>query len=202
MTKVALGLSILSLVLIGVLFFKQFPATEKTKSSSRESSVAQPANADFKMAYFEMDSVENNYAYVKEIRETLRKKEEDINNQLNTLKNSYQKKIAEWQQKGPNISQAESEAMNREYQQMQVNYENRKQKLDDDLKGDYQKMLMDVNKKISDYLKEFNKTRNYTYIITNEQSLIYYKDSVNNITKEVVEGLNANYKESKANKKN
>lgn len=202
MTKVALGLSILSLVLVGVLFFRQLPATEKAKTTGKESSVAQPANAGFKMAYFEMDSVENNYQYVKEIRETLRKKEEDINNQLNTLKNSYQKKIAEWQQKGPNISQAESEAMNREYQQMQVNYENRKQKLDDDLKGDYQKMLMDVNKKISDYLKEFNKTRNYTYIITNEQSLIYYKDSVNNITKEVVEGLNANYKESKANKKN
>lgn len=199
MTKVALGLSILSLVLVSIIFFKQFSGTEKPKSETRESSSAQPATADFKMAYFEMDSVENNYTYVKEIRETLRKKEEDINSQLNTLKNSYQKKIAEWQQKGPNISQAESEAMNREYQQMQVNYENRKQKLDDDLKGDYQKMLMDVNKKIADFLKEFNKTRNYTYIITNEQSLIYYKDSVNNITKDVVEGLNANYK---ANKKN
>lgn len=199
MTKVALGLSILSLVLVGVLFFKQFSGTEKPKSANRESSAAQPANADFKMAYFEMDSVENNYEYVKEIRETLRKKEEDINTQLNTLKNSYQKKIAEWQQKGPNISQAESEAMNREYQQMQVNYENRKQKLDDDLKSDYQKMLMDVNKKISDFLKEFNKTRGYTYIITNEQSLIYYKDSVYNITKEVVDGLNASYKSNKKN---
>jgi outer membrane protein len=199
MTKVALGLSILSLVLVSIIFFKQFSGTAKPKSEKRESSSAEPVNSQFKMAYFEMDSVENNYEYVKEIREILRKKEEDINNQLNTLKNSYQKKIAEWQQKGPNISQAESEAMNREYQQMQANYENRKQKLDDDLKGDYQKMLMDVNKKISDYLKEFNKTRGYTYIITNEQSLIYYKDSVNNITKEVVEGLNENYKAKKKN---
>lgn len=199
MTKVALGLSILSLVLVSILFFRQSPGTDKSKSVNRESSSAQPANAEFKMAYFEMDSVENNYAYVKEIRETLRKKEEDINTQLNSLKNSYQKKISEWQQKGPNISQAESEAMNREYQQMQVNYETRKQKLDDELKSDYQKMLMDVNKKISDFLKEFNKTRGYTYIITNEQSLIYYKDSVYNVTKELVDGLNSSYK---ANKKN
>lgn len=200
MNKVALGLSILSLVLVSVLFYLQFSKPGKAKVDAKEvSSDRAPETGQFKMAYFEMDSVENNYEYVKEIRDILRKKEENMNSQLNTLKNSFQKKIAEWQQKGANISQAESEAMNREYQQMQISYENKKQQLDDDLKSEYQKMLMDVNKRISDFLKEYNKSKGYTYIITNEQSLIYYKDSVNNITREVVDGLNAKHK---ANKKN
>ena len=196
MNKIALGLSVLSLALVGVLFYLHFskPAATKPRSSSKED-VRTDAPADrFTMAYFEMDSVESNYEYVKEIRDILRKKEDQMNSRLNTLKNSFQKKIAGWQQKGQNISQAESEAMNREYQQMQMEYENEKQRLDENLKTDYQKMLMDVNKKISDYLKEYNKEKGYTYIITNEQSLIYYKDSVYNITKDVVAGLNASYK--------
>ncbi|MGB8193366.1 MAG: OmpH family outer membrane protein [Chitinophagaceae bacterium] len=202
MNKVALGLSILSLVLVSILFYMQFSKPGKAKSSTREVVTAEAPVSQFRMAYFDMDSVESNYEHVKEIRDILRKKEENMNSQLNTLKSSYQKKIAEWQQKGANISQAESEAMNREYQQMQVNYENKKQQLDEDIKSDYQKMLMDVNKEISDYLKEFNKDKGYTYIITNEQSLIYYKDTVYNITRDVVSGLNTFYKANKPNKKN
>lgn len=196
MNKIALGLSVLSLALVGVLFYLHFskPATTKAKSSVKEDARTEAPVDRFTMAYFEMDSVESNYEYVKEIRDILRKKEDQMNSRLNSMKNNFQKKIAGWQQKGPNISQAESEAMNREYQQMQMDYENEKQRLDENLKTDYQKMLMDVNKKISDYLKEYNKEKGYTYIITNEQSLIYYKDSVYNITKDVVEGLNASYK--------
>lgn len=195
MNKIALGLSILSIVLVGVLYFTQYSKPGKAKSSLKENARTEEAPVPtFKMAYFEMDSVESNYEYVKEIRDVLRRKEEQMNNQLNGMKNSFQKKIAAWQQKGPNISQAESEAMSREYQQMQVDYENKKQQLDDNLKTEYQKLLMDVNKKISDFLKEYNKDKGYTYIITNEQSLIYYKDSVYNITRDVVDGLNATYK--------
>jgi outer membrane protein len=197
MNKLALGLSILCLVLVGILYYQQFSKTSRPVSALRSDSSSREVAVPFKMAYFEMDSVENNYVYVKEIRETLRRKEENMNTQLNSLKNSFQKKIAEWQQKGANISQAESEAMNREYQQMQMSYESKKQQLDDDLKSEYQKMLMDVNKKISDYLREYNKEKGYQYIITNEQSLIYYKDSVYNITQDVVQGLNANYKAKK-----
>jgi len=194
MAKIALGISILCLALVGVLYFTQFSKTNKTKSSLKEDTRIDAPPSHFKMAYFEMDSVESNYEYVKEIRETLRKKEDQMNAQLNNMKNAFQKKIAGWQQKGQNISQAESEAMNREYQEMQMSYENKKQELDDNLKREYQKLLMDVNQKIADFLKEYNKDRGYTYIITNEQSLIYYKDSVNNITRDVVEGLNAAYK--------
>ena len=193
MAKIALGLSILCLALVGVLYFTQF-SKPKAKSNLKEDARTDAPPTHFKMAYFEMDSVESNYEYVKEIRETLRKKEEQMNSQLNNLKSSFQKKIAGWQQKGPNISQAESEAMNREYQEMQASYENRKQELDDNLKREYQKLLMDVNQKIAEFLKDYNKDKGYTYIITNEQSLIYYKDSVNNITRDVVEGLNAGYK--------
>ena len=128
MNKIATWLSILSLVLVGLLYYFHFTHVDlsKFKFTSKPSDTSAAHTGRFKMAYFEMDSVDNNYEYVKYIREALRKKEADLNMQLNNLKSGYQRKIAEWQKKGSNISQAESEAMNREYQQMQINFENRK----------------------------------------------------------------------------
>jgi outer membrane protein len=149
------------------------------------------------MAYFEMDSVDNNYEYVKFIREALRKKEADLNMQLNNLKSSYQKKIAEWQKKGSNISQAESDQMNRDYQQMQANFESRQKQLNDEYESEKYKMYVDANKRIAEYLKEYNKDKGFNYIIADQPNLIYYKDSVYNITQELIEGLNALYKQDK-----
>ena len=60
---------------------------------------------------------------------------------------------------------------------------------------------MDVHKKISEYLKEYNKNKGFNYIITSEESLIYYKDTVYNITKDVIAGLNADYKAKGKTKK-
>ena len=197
MNKIALGISILSLILVGALYYMQFSGEKKPKNTQKEGAVRQDTVAAFKMAYFEMDSVESNYEYVKEIRETLRRKEEDMNRKLANKKAGYQKEINEWQKRGSNISQAQSEEMSRRYQQMEIDYEKTRQELDESLKRDYQNMLMDVNKKISDYLKEYNRDKGYHYIITNEQSLIYYKDSAYNITHDVVRGLNELYKAQK-----
>jgi outer membrane protein len=199
MNKVALGLSILSIVMASVLLYMQFSTGKKSGKAANEAVAKDDPRDEFRIAYFEMDSVENNYEYVKEIREILRKEEDDMNTKLRNRKSSYQREIAEWQKKGPNISQAESEQMNKRYQQMQVDFENEEAQLKDKLNSTGQKLLMDVNQKIAAYLKEYNKDKGYHYIITNEQSLIYYKDSAYNITQDLVTGLNALYKAKKKN---
>lgn len=195
MNRISTLLSIVALVLVGVLYYLHFSHKDHAGLSSGNSkSDSTRPTTEFKMAYFEMDSVDKNYEYVQEIKENLRKKEESVNIQLNAMKSGYQKKIQEWQQKGQNMSQAESDAINREYQQMQMTYDTKQKQLSDDLESERIKMLMDVHKKISEYLKEYNKNRGYTYIITDEQSLIYYKDTVYNITRDVLAGLNSEYK--------
>jgi outer membrane protein len=199
MNKIATWLSILSLVLVGLLYYFHFTHVDfsKLKFNSKRVDTSAATKAQFKLAYFEMDSVDNNYEYVKFIREALRKKEADLNLQLNRLKSGYQKKISEWQKKGSNISQAESEAMNREYQQMQVNFESRQKQLNDEYESEKYKMYVDANKRIADFLKEFNKDKGFTYIIADQPNLIYYKDTVYNITQELIEGLNNLYKQDK-----
>jgi outer membrane protein len=199
MNRIATWLSILSLVLVGLLYYFHFSHVDisKFKFTSRTVDTSNAKSGNFKMAYFEMDSVDNNYEYVKFIREALRKKEADLNLQLNSLKSSYQKKIAEWQKKGSNISQAESDQMNKDYQQMQMNFESRQKQLNDEYESEKYKMYVDANKRIAEYLKEYNKDKRFNYIIADQPNLIYYKDSVYNITDELIEGLNALYKQDK-----
>ena len=199
MNKIATWLSILSLVLVGLLYYFHFTHVDfsKFKFTSKPADTTSTHKGQFKMAYFEMDSVDNNYEYVKFIREALRRKEADLNMQLNNLKSGYQRKIAEWQKKGANISQAESEAMNREYQQMQVNFESRQKQLNDEYEQEKYKMYVDANKRISEYLKEYNKDKGFTYIIADQPNLIYYRDTVYNITNELIDGLNNLYKQDK-----
>jgi outer membrane protein len=55
-----------------------------------------------------------------------------------------------------------------------------------------------IRKKIEDYIKEYNKQKNYSYIFAYDASgFIYNKDTLFNITNELLLGLNTEYKKSK-----
>lgn len=55
----------------------------------------------------------------------------------------------------------------------------------------------DIKKKIEDFIKEFNKNRGYTFVLSDDPGLFYYRDTTYNITKEVVKGLNETHKNEK-----
>jgi len=59
------------------------------------------------------------------------------------------------------------------------------------------KKLQDVKKKIEDYLKEYNKDKGYSYIFSGSPDLMYFKDTVYNITGDMLKGLNEMYKKKK-----
>ena len=201
MNRIATWLSVLSLVLVGMLYYFHFTHVDLSKLSFKAKPVDTTATAsgNFRIAYFEMDSVDKNYEYAKFIRESLRKKELDLQSELQSLKMRYQKQWTDRQNKGV-TSQAEADKMNQDYEQMMQQFNSEQKKLSDEYEGLKYNMYVKANKKISDFLKEFNKDRGYSYIIADQASLFYYKDTVYNITQELIEGLNHQYK--KENKKN
>jgi outer membrane protein len=77
-----------------------------------------------------------------------------------------------------------------------VRQEKREQLLNQHL-SNQSKALDEIQKKINDYLEEYNKTAGYQFIFsTGEGNLtLYYKDTTLNITAEVIEGLNERYKQ-------
>ena len=73
----------------------------------------------------------------------------------------------------------------------------RKQALDSDYSDFVMRRQNEIKSKIETFLKEYNRTKDYSYIVSYEQGLFYYKDTAYNITADVVKGLNELYKTKK-----
>ena len=70
--------------------------------------------------------------------------------------------------------------------------------LEQDLKKHQLDMMTDVRNKIEDFLKQYNKDKGYAFILSYEPGfMLYYKDSAYDITSDVINGLNAEYKAKK-----
>ena len=194
MKNISTVLSILSLVLIGVLFYLHFSQKNTVKTVSAPTAKTQPTT-DFKIAYFDIDSLQTHFDYFKKVSGEMKARENAMTVELRSLENSYQKKIREWQEKGANMTQAEGEAAQREYGLMQQRYQKRQMDLEQDLQKQKVDLMTDLRKKVEDYLKEYNKDKGYAFILSYEPGfMLYYKDSSYDITGDLITGLNEKHK--------
>lgn len=187
---------VLSLV-AGFLLFKQFgPSGNKAGAARTQSGDSIQNTGQFRMAYFEMDSVASNFDLVKEVKTELTKKEDDINREMDGLAKSFQQKYMYYQNQAKNgtLTQEQSDAASAEMKRLDDEMKVRKQQLDQEYNDLMVRRQNDIKTKIEGFLKDYNKTRNYSYIISYEQGLFYFRDTAYNITNDVVKGLNQLYK--------
>jgi outer membrane protein len=180
---------ILSLV-AGLLLFLQFG--HKKNSTGKIQAKDTTASNQFRMAYFEMDSVEANFNAVKDVKAEINKKETEYSNNLNQLDQTYKNKFNEYASK--NLTPEETEAAQNVLKQLGESLKGQKQDLDQNYQDFLMRKNLDVKKKIEDYLKIYNEGKNYSYIISYEQGLFYFKDTAYNITSDIIKGLNDYYK--------
>ena len=136
---------------------------------------------------------------VKDVKAEITRKDEEYTSSLSQLEYTYQNKIREYQQKEKTgtMVQADYEKAQIDIRQLEERLKNRKQELDQQYQDFVMRRNLSVKKKIEDFLTEYNKTKNYSYIVAYEQGLFYYKDTVYNITEDVIKGLNEQYKSKK-----
>lgn len=192
--NILLGFNIVLLILVGVLFYLHFSGPAKSPAVVANTGTASVKQGTFTIAYFEMDSIENNYEYLKDVRNELKAKESQLTTQLNAMKKSYFDKVNKFQQEGQTMSQERQSAMQQDLMQEQKIIQNKEQAMGAELQDASFKKMQDVNKKIEDYLKEFNKDKGYSYILAHQPGTIYYKDTQYDITGPVLQGLNEAYK--------
>ena len=195
MRNITMVPGLLALLLTGVLFYIIYHKPQQTPAVIPGATTNQPAANNLRMAYFNLDSLEAHYQYFKDVLDQVKGKESEMNAELSGMEKNYQKKISEWQKKAPTMSQTEGQEAQQEYAQMQQNYQIRKQTLQESLLKHNEDLKSDIRRKIEEYLKEYNKGKGYNYIISYDaNSFIYLKDTANNITDDLVGGLNAAYK--------
>ncbi len=197
MKNILLVTNIVLIFLVGFLYYLYFSNNKKTSVQNIQPSSVNHEIENAKVAYIDLDSLQNNYTYYKKIKADFEKKQEAANNEITTLQKKYQSRAMQLQQKGPNMNQQEQESAMQEMNKMQQDLQAKKQGIDNDLYNTNSKMKEDILSRIQNFLKDYNKDGKYSYIFSYEPGFMFYKDSSLNITPDVIAGLNELYKENK-----
>lgn len=160
----------------------------------------EPPAQPTRIAYINMDTVQENYAFAKEILDEIRRTEQDNNFRLEKLGDDYNKKLQAYMQQDQQAGLTQlSEAHQQDLMDAQKRIGEQKQSLEQDYVKKVGQLEQSLRKKIKEYLVDYNKDRKYAYIMSLEERMFYYVDTVYDITADVVKGLNAEHKSTKKN---
>ena len=163
MKNFLLGLNVLLIIAVASLFYLQFSSKNNSSISAHTNYLS---NSNFKIAYFEMDSIENNYEYLKEVRNELRKIEQTKTEELTLLKNKNKAKLQAYQKKGNTMTQEEIARANEELMRLENELKTQEQIKMGELQDESIKKMQVVKKTIEDYLAEYNKDKHFAYILS------------------------------------
>lgn len=165
------------------------------KKASESATGAQTAKG-VTIAFVDLDSLMAHYQYYLDCSQLLEKKSASINATLNNKGIALQKEMAEFQDKIQKKSITEEQAV-----KIQTSLQNKQaqiQTLQQNLTEEFQKEQVKYNEALHDsvdnFLKSYNKTAGYTFILARSNDNILLADPKCDITKDVIAGLNKRYK--------
>ncbi|MBV9963816.1 MAG: OmpH family outer membrane protein [Parafilimonas sp.] len=196
MNKLLLGLNIVLLIALGYLYY----AFYDHKDAKPVNVSQQPASkTGFKIAYFDLDTLEKYYTFAKETRDYLKGKNDAMESKLNNIRQQYTAKVNDYNKRGSTLSQTEQSQMQEDLARLDNYYSQQQQSLGQDFQGEYMQKMLELKTKIQDFLKQYSVQKGYEYVFatSSDDNVIYYKDSVRNITNDIVGKLNDIYKNEK-----
>ena len=197
MKRVNLIINIVLVIAVGALFVLYFTGKKKSSPAPTEEKLVGNSNTGKGgMAYINIDTLMNNMDMFFDVRNKLVDKQKSSEAELNSRSKDFEKEATVFQEKVQKglITRSRAQEIEQELYLEQQNLVNLKDKLSMELAEEEQVMNRQLIYYITDYLKEFNKEKNYQFIISNSLAgpLLYASDK-QDITNDVVEGINAKY---------
>ncbi|TWI79067.1 periplasmic chaperone for outer membrane proteins Skp [Lacibacter cauensis] len=191
------------LAAVAVLYVLHFSGGKKATETKANIVVKDSAGNELpqhiKVAYIDLDTVQKYYEFFKLKNEELEREKNRYDNQIQSDLNKLERDRVEFLKKGQAITQVEAEKFQQEYQTRYQQIGQRQQTYQGQHLENQSRAIDEIQKKINEYLKEYNKTGKYNFIFSTQEGnpTLYYKDTAFNITTDVVKGLNDAYKQSK-----
>ena len=185
-------------VVAGYLLFTQFSSKGSEPPGTNHFKRDSAFFSSFCIAYFEMDSVEANLDMIKDVKDEIDRKADEYANNLSKLDMTYNKKYNEFVSKAK--AKGDIESVNTELRVLNDKLKEEKQELDQQYQSYVMRLNLGVKKKIQDFLADYNKDKNYSYIVSYEPGLFYFRDKAYDITADMIEKLNKQYRKEKKRK--
>ena len=198
MKNLAILFSTLALVgvlaLFGLRLAEKQPESQTTKTINNE-----PAETRGRIAYVNIDTLEANYDYLKNKKKDFEERKKSMSDELARSQKQFQQDYlaAERKAQAGALTQAEYESTGKRLQQMKQSLEAREATLTEKLLAEQDEFNKDLQKKLDDFLAEYNKDKNYDYILSYSKALgfIMLANDQLDITDDVVAGMNELYKQ-------
>jgi len=193
MKNITLVLIVVLFVAVGGLYILHFSGS-KSIGSGKIGANAAGGSSEFKIAYIKIDSLVINYDFAQEMHDGFVKQQESFTKEYGEKRSRFESRAAAFQEKVQRGGFLTQDKAVQERDQL-MSEEQQITKLDQELSTKLNQIQADNNKQLLDsvmnYLKIFNKDKNYNYIFNAAEVLI--GDESHNITKEILVGLNARY---------
>jgi outer membrane protein len=191
-------LNVVLLLAVAFLYYHAFGNKKTVSLAAKTSALETDAKKSLMapIAYVELDSLNEKITFIKEKRKELEAEQKAIEAEWENGYKGLENQKNNFLKKGDAITQQMAEQFQGELLQQQQVIDGKKQGLTQKLSEKSYKFMDDIQKKLKEFLVDYNKEKNYLYILTTGTGMDYmvYKDSSLNITEEVVQGMNEKLK--------
>jgi outer membrane protein len=169
------------------------------KTQAPASASAAPADKTGLILYVNSDSLLSNYDYFKDVKKVFEEKSKKAQADLASKGQAFQQEVNTYQRSANSMSAdqraATEERLARKQQELATYNQNAGNALSTEEAAENEKLY----NKVSEYLKTHAKEKGYKYVLTYSKNnpVVLYGDESLDITKEIVDGLNAEYKKDK-----
>ena len=187
-------INVILIIAVGILFYFHFSDKKQNekKLNLPTANVANKSSNSMSIAYFDLDSLNENIAYIKNNRKMMESEQHAVETEWENAYRNLEKQKNDFLKRGASITQSEAEAFQNKLLQQQEEVDTKKQTSNQRLNQKSYKFSEELQMKLKKFLAEYNKDKVYNYIFTIGTGLDYliYKDSSMNITKDVIDGMN------------
>lgn len=182
---------------VAALFVLQFTGRYK---GSKDKSTSEAESTAKGIAFVNIDTIVFNFKMFEDRRADLMEKQQKAEAELNTKGNQYERGVRDFQEKVSKglVTRSAAAEMEQALIQQQQDLVNLRDKLQADLVEEDQVMNRQILEYITTFLEENKAEYNYEYIFGKSfGSVLLYGSSANDITKRVLDALNAKYQAEK-----
>lgn len=200
MKNLSLIINIVLAVAIGILFFLYFSLKSQVKTIASSSATSVASVKDVRIAFVNMDTLYAHYDEYLDLKAQIADKQRKMENELNSRKTQYERKVMDYQdkvQKGLLLT-SERQRIEQQLYADQQNLLRLGESMQNELAEETRVLNNRLGNNIVEYLKEYNKDGKYVYIMSHVfgGNLLYVNDSLD-ITADVIKGLNEKYRQNK-----
>ena len=189
----SLILNVILVIAVSVLFYLQFHHSKNKLDPDSNNTSGAASN----IVFVNTDTIWNNYKFVEDKKKELKAIEQNLQTQYDNKAKAFEKEYKEYLKQGTSgkLTLAQQKKREEELGKEQQQIAEYDKQLSNEFMELQQKLNSQIQDSIINYIRKINKKNNFTFVLGySRNSGILYANDKNNITKDVVEGLNKEYR--------